>query len=178
MWLAPLAIVGCLACNSGTAKEVIAAPTTPPPAALPSSGASEPPYEGQPGCRFQRPAIGTGGRAEWLGGCHKGFAEGIGVIVYALEGAEPQRFYGQLESGSPSIGVLHTSGGFMAGRWNHGSVIADLPDGIAQRNVVIDAFRKAADAATAASRSFAKKGDADASRFYATQARNLDNQMD
>jgi len=95
-----------------------------------------------------------------------------------FEGGEPERFYGRLDSGAPNIGVLQTYGGFMAGRWNHGSVVADLPDDMAQRNVVIDAFREAANAAAAASKSFAKKGDADASRFYATQARQLRDQMD
>lgn len=115
---------------------------------------------------------------EWLGGCQKGFAEGSGVIVNVFDGAEPERFYGQLESGSPSIGVLQTSGGYMAGRWSHGNVVADLRDDVAQRNVVIDAFRAAENAATAASQSFAKKGDAEASSFYATQARLLRDQMD
>jgi hypothetical protein len=114
----------------------------------------------------------------WLGACQGGFAEGSGVIVNTVEGAEPERFYGRLESGSPSIGVLQTENGFVAGRWKHGAVVTALPDDVAQRNVLLDAFRAAADAATAVSKSLAKKADAEASRFYARQAGVLREQMD
>jgi len=167
-----LAIAACVGCDSGPAKVAVASASAPPAAT------QDQPVDGQPSCRFQRPAVWVGGRAEWLGGCQKGFADGSGVIVNRVEGAEPERFYGQLESGSPSFGVLQTSGGFMAGRWHHGTLVAPLPDDMAQRNVLIDAFRVAADAATAASNAFAKKGDAESSKFYATQARTLDDQMD
>jgi hypothetical protein len=114
----------------------------------------------------------------WLGDCQKGFAEGGGVVVNVVEGAEPERFYGRLDSGSPSIGVLQTDSGFVAGRWKHGAVAGPLPDDVAQRNVMLDAFRAAANAATAVSMSFAKKADAEASSFYARQARVLSEQMD
>jgi hypothetical protein len=66
----------------------------------------------------------------------------------------------------------------VAGRWIHGTVAAALPGDIAQRNVMIDAFRVAVSAATAVSKSFAKKDDAEASSFYARQARLLRDQMD
>jgi hypothetical protein len=99
-------------------------------------------------------------------------------MVNAVEGAEPERFYGQLDKGAPSIGVLQTDSGFIAGRWHGGTVAEALPDDVAQRNVLIEAFRVAADAATAVSQSLAKKADAEASSFYATQARRLRDQMD
>ena len=73
-----------------------------------------------------------------------------------MEGAEPERFWGRLDNGSPSMGVLQTDGGFMAGRWNGGTVAAPLPDDMAQRNVTIDAFRVAASAATAVSMSWCR----------------------
>lgn len=96
-----------------------------------------------------------------------------------VEGAEPERFYGQLDRGSPRLGVLQTSTGFIAGRWDRGSLVAALPDDIAQRNVLIHAFRAAANAATETSKAFAKKkADAQASSFYAKQARLLHDQMD
>jgi hypothetical protein len=117
MRLTSLAIAACLACDSGAAQTVVAAPpgappaaaaspevvstvptsaapSSPAPAASPQSGASEPRFEGQPGCRFQRPEVWAGGRVEWLGACQKGFADGDGVIVNVVEGAEPERFYG------------------------------------------------------------------------------------
>ncbi|HEU5076158.1 MAG TPA: hypothetical protein VFU02_18325 [Polyangiaceae bacterium] len=160
-----------------------AAPTSAAPAVAPSavrrrSDASEPAFDGEPGCRFQGPEAWARGRAAWLGACENGFAEGSGVIVNVVEGAEPERFYGQLDRGSPRLGVLQTSSGFIAGRWERGSLAAALPDDIAQRNVLIHAFRAAANAATETSEGFAKKADAEASSFYAKQARQLHDQMD
>lgn len=143
-----------------------------------SAGSSDARSEGEPGCRFQRPEIWAGGRVAWLGACKNGFAQGSGVLINTVEGAEPERFYGQLDGGLQTIGVLQSENGFIAGRWNHGTVVPALPDDRAQRNVIIDAFQAAASAATAASKSFAKKSDAKASRFYAQQARLLREQMD
>jgi hypothetical protein len=141
-------------------------------------GSNEPRSDGQAGCRFQRPEIWAGGNVAWLGDCQNGFAEGSGVIVNVVEGAEAERFYGHLDSGSPSVGVLQTDSGFMAGRWKHGAIAEPLRDDVAQRNVTLDAFRVAASAATAVSKSFAKKADAESSSFYARQARVLREQMD
>jgi len=147
-------------------------------AETPKSGASHPPSEGQPGCRFQRLLVWTAGSVEWLGGCENGFAEGSGVIVNSVEDAGVERYYGRLDHGSPSIGVLQTDNGFVAGRWSHGKVLADPPDDTARRNVLIDAFRAAAEASSSVSKSFAKRSDTEASSFYATQARLLRDQMD
>ncbi len=91
-------------------------------------------------------------------------------------GVEPRRFYGRVEDGHPSLGVLESYGGYKAGAWVRGAPAAPLDDGLAQRNVVIHAFDAAAAAATAVSQSFAKKRDAKSSSFYATQARRLRDQ--
>jgi hypothetical protein len=191
------ALLVCLACDSGAPK-VVAVPSSgaSPPAAPSREGASplppspppsspnrdgdpaEPRFEGEPDCRFQRPAVWTGGQVTWVGSCQKGFADGNGVIVNVVEGTEPERFYGRLERGSPSVGVLQTDSGFLAGRWARGTVAAALTDDVAQRNVVIDAFQVAATAASAVSKSFAQKKDAESNSFYAKQARLLEEQMD
>jgi len=172
---ARLAVVSCVACDPGGTKVSSAAPSATPPT---PAAATTPASEGQTGCRFQRPQLWTAGRTQWLGGCRQGFADGSGVIVNTGEGAEPERFYGRLEGGSPSIGVVHTAGGFVAGRWRNGSLGAALPDDMAQRNVLIEAFRVAADAATATSKLLLDKGDGAGSSFYSTQARLLGDQMD
>jgi hypothetical protein len=99
-------------------------------------------------------------------------------MVNVVEGAAPERFYGHLERGSASVGVLQTDNGFVAGRWNGGTVAPALPDDVARRNVMIEAFRVAAQAATEVSESFAKRADPEASRFYARQALLLRDQMD
>jgi hypothetical protein len=195
-----LVLIGLFACTPGGAKPIAAASASAAPAASapatgapatgapappgapaagsPDGGASDPRSDGQPGCRFERLADWTEGRVSWLGGCHKGFAHGSGVILNEVEGVEPRRFYGRVEDGHPSVGVLESYGGYKAGTWVHGAQAAPLEDGLAQRNVVIDAFNAAAAAATAVSESFAKKADAKSSRFYATQARLLRDQMD
>jgi hypothetical protein len=99
------------------------------------------------------------------------------VIVNEAEDMETQRFYGRLVQGSLSIGVLDVGGGFMAGRWENGVLAAPLPDDVAERNIAIKAFDVGAAAATAVSKSLAKK-DAKASTFYAERARALQEQMD
>ena len=119
----------------------------------------------------------AGGQVTWLGRCQTGFAKGDGVLVNVIEGAEPERFYGRLERGSPSVGVLQADGGFLAGRWRNGVVAAPLADDVAQRNVVIGAFRVASSASSAVSDSFREK-DATSNAFYAEQARLLRDQMD
>jgi hypothetical protein len=190
-----LALIGLFGCKPGEAKPVIASSASAAPAAsVPATGASAPPgapatgspkggasdprSDGQPGCRFERLAVWTAGRVSWLGGCHEGFAHGSGVIVNEVEGLEPDRFYGRVEDGHPSVGVLQSNGGYRAGTWVRGALAEPLADDVAQRNVVIGAFQAAATAATAVSELFAKKADAKSSRFYATQTRLLRDQMD
>jgi len=159
------------------AAPVTAAPTAAGAAAQPEAAASDARTEGQPDCRFQRLAPWVGGHLTWQGSCRKGFADGSGVIICTLEGAEPDRFYGRLEAGSPSLGVLQSEGGYMAGRWANGALAEPLPDDLAQRNVLIDAFNAGAAAATAVSKSLAQQ-DAKSSALYAKQARSLREQMD
>ncbi|HVZ37469.1 MAG TPA: hypothetical protein VG963_33845, partial [Polyangiaceae bacterium] len=136
-----LALAVCLACDSRGTKVVVspppplrsspgaaggspaeAAPNNPPAAPRVASPSSDSRSEGQPGCRFQRPEVWAGGKVAWLGPCQNGFAEGRGVLVNVVEGAEPERFYGQMDSGFQTIGVLQTESGFIAGHWNHGAI--------------------------------------------------------
>jgi hypothetical protein len=207
MRLTVLALVGCLACDSGASKVVAApppaAPAAPdmlkgasaPPSAnpLPTAAAANPPpanppptpsaqvptgelrTDGAPDCRFQRPEVWHSGPVTWLGSCHKGFAEGSGVLVFTPEGIEPERFYGRLARGFLKIGVIDGDGGFMSGRWENGVVMEESAETIAART--IESFDVGAAAATALSKSLAKK-DPKASRFYAEAARNLLEQMD
>jgi hypothetical protein len=165
MWVSSLALLALLA----------GSPATPAgsPAAVTDQRA-----EGRPDCRFERPSVWKGGRFSWLGSCRGGFANGSGVIVNEVEGMEPERFYGRVQNGYLRVGVLHTTGGYVAGNWANGAVAPAQADDVAQRNVTIAAFKAAAAAASAASKSAAQKADARSSRFYADQARVLRDQMD
>jgi hypothetical protein len=199
MRLAVLSLVGCLACDSGASKVVAAPPpaapdtlkgASGPPSAspLPTAAAANPPpanppptpsaevpagelrSDGAPDCRFQRPEVWHSGPVTWLGSCKNGFAEGSGVLVFTPEGVEPERFYGRLARGFLKIGVIDTDGGFMSGRWENGVAMEESAETVAART--IESFDVAAVAATASSKSLAKK-DPKASRFYAEAARNL-----
>jgi hypothetical protein len=184
-----------LACDRGVGKQVAttaatAAPVTAspaPPAMLLSAdapasgsadaGAGDTRSDGRPDCRFERPAVWTAGEVSWLGSCRGGFADGSGVLLNVDRG-EFERFYGRLQYGVLSLGVIESAGGYMAGTWSHGALSEALADDVAQRNILIDAFRAGAAAATAASTWVAKRGDAKSSRFYAKQARLMRDQMD
>jgi len=159
-----------------------AAPVSPPPSApvvdRAQGNAEDPRSDGKPSCRFERPKVWTSGSVSWQGRCRDGFAEGIGVLLNAVEGQEAERFYGRLHQGRLNVGVLQTGQGYIAGTWAGGTVAEKLADDMAQRNAIIAAFRAAADASTSVSKSLVKKGDGKASRFYAKQARSLRDQMD
>jgi hypothetical protein len=198
MRLTVLSLVGCLACDSGAAKVVAVPPSaapdtlkgasappsatplptaaaaTPPPANPPPTPSADVPTgelrtEGALDCRFQRPKVwGAGDTVTWLGSCKKGFAEGRGVLVLTAEGRELQRFYGRLERGFLKIGLIDSDNGCMPGSWENGAIVEDAPETVAART--IEAFDVAAAAATALSKSLAKK-DPKASRFHAERAR-------
>ena len=159
------------------AASVDPTPGAPVVSSTPGKG-QDPPSEGKPGCRFERPKVWTSGNVSWLGRCHSGFADGDGVLLNVVEGREAEHFYGRLHQGRLNVGVLQTGQGYIAGTWVHGAVAEKLADDMAERNALIAAFHAAADASTSVSKSFAKKGDAKTSRFYAKQARSLRGQMD
>jgi hypothetical protein len=140
--------------------------------------AEDPRPDGKPSCRFEGPKVWTAGDVTWLGRCRGGFADGSGVLLNAVEGQQAERFYGRLQQGRLNVGVLQTAQGYIAGTWAGGVLAEKLADDMAQRNAIVAAFQAAAEASTSVSKSFAKKGDVKASRFYAKQARSLREQMD
>jgi hypothetical protein len=176
-----LIFILCLASNPGA--DAAEAPANVPSLEGSTPGHSDtagddPRTEGVPNCRFERPKAWPAGGVTWLGSCHKGFADGNGILVNVVEGQEPERFYGRVQQGRLRVGVLQTSDGYVAGSWAHGAIAQPSEDDIAQRNLIITAFRAAANASTAVSKSFERKGDSKSSRFYAKQARLLREQMD
>ncbi len=182
-WLSSFACIPLLAFAACRA-EVPATPSTKvgPETTAVAPALSDQPSDrrtaGQPGCRFERPEVWAAGTVSWIGNCRNGFADDSGVIVMVVKDAEPERFYGHVQDGHLRVGVLQSPNGFMAGTWVNGALAAALADDVAQRNALIAAFRVAANAATSASNSLAKKGDATASRYYAKQAKLLHEQID
>jgi hypothetical protein len=156
---------------------IISAPNA-APSGTADGTASDRRSDGKPGCRIERLSAWTTGRVTWLGECHEGFAHGRGVLLNVVEGGELERFYGRVQLGHLSMGVLRTSGGYVAGTWARGVLTEAPADDVTQRNALIEAFRAASSAAMAVSKSFARKADAKLSRFYAKQAHLLRSQMD
>lgn len=131
------------------------------------------------GCQFLSPRSLPAGPTYWIGACPGGKADGLGVLR-RRDGADAgEVFYGELKDGVPVIGVIDTArgnqGGLIAGRWKDGD-LATNEDNAWQDNA--DAFTAASRAAQAASAVFkAQKNEASA-RYYAQQAKMLDEQMD
>jgi hypothetical protein len=90
----------------------------------------------------------------------------------------PELFAGYVSNGFLRRGVLVTEGGYVAGDWRNGAVVQKPGDDLAKRNVTLRAFETAAEAADAASKTMARRSDAERSRFYSSVATRLRNQMD
>lgn len=108
----------------------------------------------------------------WFGPCERGVASGSGVLRTYLNGKPGPAFYGRMANGTPRFGVIETEEGFAAGNIVEGEAKAK------DRQVIIDAFRVAAQAARAASARFKTENNAGSARFYAEKANQLDRQMD
>lgn len=107
----------------------------------------------------------------WFGPCERGQASGSGVLRTYLNGKPGPAFYGRMANGTPRFGVIETETGFAAGNIVEGEAQAK------DRQVIIDAFRVAAQAARAASAKFKAENNAGSARYYAEKASQLDRQM-
>lgn len=110
---------------------------------------------------------------KWSGGCEKGKASGIGVLRAYAKGKSTLVFYGQLQSGAPTLGVIDYPDGFMAGEVADGAM--KLTD---DRNLTIQAFRVAERAARDAAARFSAAGNHVSAQFYIRKAEQLASQMD
>lgn len=131
------------------------------------------------GCQFLAPRSLPSGPTYWIGACPSGKADGLGVLR-RRDGAEAgEVFYGELKDGVPVLGVTDTArgnlGGLIAGRWKDGD-LATGEDSVWQDNT--DAFTAASKAAQAASAVFKAQNNEASARYYAQQAKMLDEQMD
>ena len=108
----------------------------------------------------------------WFGPCERGVASGSGVLRSYLNGKPGPAFYGRMANGAPRFGVIETEEGFAAGAFVEGEAKAE------NRQVIIDAFRVAAQAARATSARFKTENNAGSARYYAEKASQLDRQMD
>jgi hypothetical protein len=131
----------------------------------------------QTDCGFTSPAAFQGRTVKWEGECADGRAHGNGVLrAYPSAGSADKSvliFFGTLERGEPTLGVIDTPDGYIAGALKAGKVVAN-----GDRNLLIRAFQRAAEAATFVSTRFKTAGNEGSAAFYAKKAHSLLQQMD
>jgi hypothetical protein len=143
-------------------------------AGLPPAQAADPaPMAGPASCRFRVPEGWPLRPVRWSGSCHAGLAEGGGTLRLYRDGRVARVFYGLLEQGQPTLGVIEQPGGFVAGHFEAGKVVAD-----GERNTLIQAFDTASEAARQLAETYRLAGNAASARFYQDKARQLAQQMD
>lgn len=140
-----------------------------PPAAADETAA----MAGPASCRFRVPEGWPLRPVRWSGGCHAGLAEGRGTLRVYQNGRLARAFYGVLEQGQPTLGVIEHPGGFVAGRFEAGKVVVD-----GERNTLIQAFDTASEAARQLAETYRLAGNAASARFYQDKARQLAQQLD
>ncbi|MBK0027149.1 hypothetical protein IAE57_13330 [Stenotrophomonas sp. S48] len=143
--------------------------------AAPEAGWSKDPVSG---CQFVPPRS-LPGPFYWIGACPGGKADGRGVLRRRNGAEAGEVFYGELKDGVPVIGVIDTArgkqGGLIAGRWKDGDLTTG-EDSVWQDNA--NAFTAARKAAQAASAVFKAQNNEASARYYAQQAKMLDEQVD
>ena len=127
-------------------------------------------------CRFIAPDSWNQTQTHWEGKCSAGYAEGLGVLkeFKDLKNYKIKRFFfGRIEHGDITIGVIDQKDGYTAGKFRQGRF---MPSD--ERQDTIDAFRQAELAAQQIAHQFRKAGNAKSARFYQAKARVLREQMD
>lgn len=110
----------------------------------------------------------------WQGACLNGKAEGKGIVkIYPSSRTTTDLFLGEVKQGLPVFGVYQGAGGFIAGAFQQGQIVADQ-----DRNQLIQAFQLAAEIALSYSRELKQQGNELSARFYESKARQLRQQMD
>lgn len=124
-------------------------------------------------CEFSIPEGWLRENSRWDGDCVAGYAEGLGVLK-EYNGSNVRRwFYGSVKHGEIEIGVIDQADGYVAGKFAKGQVLPSE-----DRQVYINAFNQAEQAANLASSRYKQTGNTASSLFYENKARELAEQMD
>ena len=134
---------------------------------------SEKNWGGPRDCRVSPPAEWKGRTLSWEGACREGKAYGEGVLRGYKKGGNTLIFFGAIENGELSLGVIEEPNGYIAGKFNEGKLISD-----SDRDTIVAAFRKASAAARTFSEKLKVNGNKQSSEFYLKKADELDQQMD
>lgn len=126
-------------------------------------------------CSVTTPPEGWSASAlRWDGDCTGGLANGLGVLK-EQQGTTVQRsFFGRVDNGELSLGVIDTpEQGFSAGHFAEGRVQSSD-----ERQVYIDAFKVAAQAAGAVAARFEQAGNSASGQFYRGKEQAFQQQLD
>lgn len=124
-------------------------------------------------CKFTAPSEWRSGINIWDEACKNGKAHGLGVLKIYSRYKNTVIYFGSIDNGELDIGVLEGEDGYLAGRFNKGHLVRSP-----ERDVIINAFRKASAAAKIYSQSLQKSGNENSAAFYLKKAVELENQMD
>ena len=90
-----------------------------------------------------------------------------------VNSGQKEIYFGQVNNGAPTIGVIQVADGYVAGKFEHGQLkISD------ERSEFIAAFREAESAAKAVSVLLRQAGDGAGAEFYKRCAEELAQQLD
>ncbi|MER2519357.1 MAG: hypothetical protein ABTQ34_01570 [Bdellovibrionales bacterium] len=125
------------------------------------------------GCAFQMPKGWEHQTAKWVGGCKNSQANGLGVLRRFEDNNAVETFYGTMENGALSLGVIDSGTGYIAGRFKEGAL-----EHTEDRNVILDAFETASRAAKQLGDLYGRDGQKKQAIYYREQAKVLSEQMD
>ncbi len=130
-------------------------------------------FAAQASCLFTPPQGWAKEATRWDGDCLAGQADGVGVLK-EFSGSSVKRFYfGSMKDGSPQLGVVDQTDGYIAGRFINGNVVASD-----ERQDYVSAFAEAEKAANHVAGRFAKAGNKGSAAFYKGKAKALREQLD
>lgn len=119
-------------------------------------------------CEIRMPPNWESKRARWIGSCHNGFAEGLGVVAYE-GGKQNVTFYGRFTNGRFLRGALEEPARGIASLKTENDVVVYEYD----RSDRVESIRTGADAASKVSKQLAKEGRAKEAEAYEAKARQM-----
>jgi hypothetical protein len=124
-------------------------------------------------CGFSVPEGWKQANTRWDGECVAGKAEGLGVLKEFENRKAKRFFFGRLVEGQIQQGVIDQAEGYVAGQFKRGVLVPSE-----DRQVFIDSFRLAEQAASLVASRFRKVGNKASAQYYETKQKQLEQQMD
>lgn len=124
-------------------------------------------------CTFHAPDGWNQSTTRWDGECRADYADGLGILKEYDKNQVARFFFGRIRKGELDLGVIEEAGGYIAGQFAQGRVLASEDP---QR--FVSAFAVAEKAATLAAGRFRKAGNKTSATFYEAKAKQLREQMD